>query len=297
MPSKWEKSLLFDLAERINIKGETITSVAASVPCKHETLMRHFREENIIVYSHWKKPMQEKLPQYEIIARYIGGESELSLSQAYSVDRGIIQRILRNNNIPRRTISEANSIRMGKLSIEERKELVRNANEVWRVTDNTSALLTKAARTESGIANIRTGPGEEELSERLKELGFEVIRQKAFGTYNVDICFSTVAVEVRFGTSSFNNATKSAKRVKTISESGYKFTVVIFRDVTAIKFALDEVISLLQCIERKPTIWGKGWVIRCGLQQASIRKPKLDDDTAVPPPPELVTSIREIDFA
>lgn len=296
MSVKFTDELVNDCARRI-MEGETLKSVCADIGCKGETLRKHFISRGIILAQYLHNVRQNSLPQEEIISRYIGGESEIALSKVFNCSRGTITKILRNHNIPRRSGSQANVVRMSKLSVEERKEIVRKANDAMRGTNPIKRLSKKAISVENNQAIIRIGPGEVELGEFLEAVGHKIIRQKAIGIYNIDIIFGTVAVEVKFGAHSRFQGTKTPQRVKCIFEAGYKLVLIIFNDTTAICEGIEEIVALLNVINGKPTTGSQYWVIRSGLHDSPIRKTKIDNSSKVPPPPELVTSIRKVDIS
>jgi very-short-patch-repair endonuclease len=182
------------------------------------------------------------------------------------------------------------------MSFEERTELVKQANIAMRNSDPTNRLLKAAISVENGTACIRTGIGEIELYNALIDKGFNVTSQKAIGTYNIDLVFGSVAVEIKFGTQPRSNATKSIHRIKSICEAGYKLVIVIFCDITSVIESLDNIVALLDVVNRYPTSVGQYWVIRGGLQNSRVRNSKVYDDSGIPAPPELVTSIRKIDI-
>ncbi len=72
------------------------------------------------------------LPDAEIVRRYLDGESELALALAYNVNRWTITRRLREAGAERRDGSEANRLRMTKLTPKQRVELATPAHTARR---------------------------------------------------------------------------------------------------------------------------------------------------------------------
>jgi hypothetical protein len=83
-----------------------------------------------------------KLPDEDIVSAYLKGDSELSLSKRFGVNRWTITRRLRDAGIIKRGASEANKIRMSRLSKEERLALVSSAHAAWRLSPSETAALT-----------------------------------------------------------------------------------------------------------------------------------------------------------
>ena len=181
------------------------------------------------------------------------------------------------------------------MSIAQRRELVANANAAMRKPDPTVRLALKSQSGQSRWNGL-TGPGEHELHERLLKNGHEVITQKSIHVYNVDVVFGTVAVEVKFGAHGRFTSNISAHRFEKIIEAGLKPVVLIIRDVYSLRHGLEEMVALLETVHRKPSTSCQYWVIRCGLQDSTIRKNNLSKCSLEAPPPELVTSIREVCF-
>jgi hypothetical protein len=295
------KTSLIDEAERLAIEGHTFSYIKSVLGTSNK--MAKYLKERGIRFRSTNQAANGRfldLPELDVVAAYASGESEPSLSLRYNVSRAVITRILREHNIPRRSGSEANYIRMSRMSLDEKRELVKNANEAMRNSDPTRRLKLTAQRVEEGIVVRNIGRGETEVASELRKRGYDVTLQKAFDIYNVDIVFGTVAVEIKFGAHSrfANNASgfKDAKRIPKIVEAGYKYILCVFTNSTGLVEGLQDVISFMEIINRKPAVPSQYWMIRCGLQYSPVRKRKLINEPVIPPPPELVTSIRKIDI-
>jgi len=72
------------------------------------------------------------LPDSEIVDRYANGESELALARSYGVQRWTIRRRLIEGGAEIRGRSAANTVRMSKMSVDERKALAAAANAACR---------------------------------------------------------------------------------------------------------------------------------------------------------------------
>jgi len=278
-------------------KGMSIGTVAKMVPCKHETLTKAFTFYGLVINRNVSAPTQSRLNRNEIVSRYLVGESELSIANFFKVSRNVIRSILIKNRTKIRSGSEANYVRMSKLSTEQRKQIVNNANNAMRIADPTRRLSLKAisGQIESNFGKL-IGPGEKEISDALADVGFWVTRQKAIHVYNIDIVFGHVAVEVKFGTHGRFGTNVSIQRFKHIAKAGLNPVVLIIRDIESLQFCLSEIITLLQVVNCKPSSLSKYWVIRSGLHSSTIKKGNFINGAGIIPPPELVTSIREVNY-
>lgn len=228
----------------------------------------------------------------KIIPCYINGESALSISKRLGVSRGVIKRILAENGQFIRNQSAAMYKRMEQTSAEERKRLVQAAHDAIRGTKRTDATQRKAAISrEKCPSEYHIGRGEKELASALEAKAFTVFRQKAIDVFNIDILFNTIAVEVKFTTGTANF--RLVKRIPQLSKLGYKLAVVVFCDTAAIDCCLDEVIALLECINRKPASASKYWMIRCGFQQSPGLRGNNVNKSLIVPSKELFCTMRE----
>lgn len=275
-----------------------MSDVAALLSCHPDNLGKALTTKGLWRYDRkGRRPhnRRDDLPDDEIVSRYSSGESVLSLAASLGVERIVIDRILRARCVPLRNRSAANYIRMARLTAEERSKLAEAAHAAVRGVKHTASFrIQRAIQVEAG-AYITKGPGEQEIFERLVEAGFSPRQQAAIGRYNVDLTFGTVAVEVKYGTTGRFSAVRSAQRNKEIIEAGYKIAVVCLRDPGALT-ALDEVVALLQIVNRQPASSSQYWMIRSGFQKSPMTRFNGHKRAAVEAPPELVTSIRKIDF-
>lgn len=201
------------------------------------------------------------------VADYVAGMSELAVSKKYGVDRCVINRELTKRGIKRRTGSEANYIRLGKMSAEERQALVASAHEARRGThDRHEVLVKKAIMKESKSCFF--GPGEDELYDLLRSAGLEPVRQKAADIYNIDLVIAgSVAVELTIGTTKYaGRSAKSLKRIKKLIECGYTVVTVSAKDIECFSFCSYKIVSDLQRICSDPSSGCKYWMIRCSSQ-------------------------------
>lgn len=285
-----DKSLLFNAFDLMK-KGLTQEQACASVGISVVTFRRQGKKLGIDTsngrFSH---------PEQKIISEYISGSSELSLSKKYGVSRIVITRILKNNGIQRRNGSQANYIRMAKMSAEERKKLVSPAQLAKKGGHESKITGIKRALTRE--ANFpRVGPGEETLYNRLYELGLNPIRQKAVDIYNIDIAIRTIAVEISIGTTKFQGtATGQIKRIKKLSDCGYFVICVNARSLEDFLFNIDKIISDIQIACSNPPPRSQYRVIRSSFENFSTIRLDNGQFAAVKTPKKFLYWVREVNF-
>lgn len=292
-----------DHAQKLMSEGQETSDVARLLGCNPDTLSKALRARGLAVI-HKKCIAHNKinnLPEQEIISRYFSGESEKSLAQNFNISRTVIRRVLRYNNIPIRSRSDAMFIRMAQYSENERKLIASQANIACRKRTSdkwkASARITAKNVESKGIHRGGVfGIGEQELFNALVVAGESPIRQKAIDVYSIDIVFRSVAVEVKFGSGGGKIRDKqSVSRLEHITKLGLKLAFVHFVDIIATQ-SLDDIIALLYSVDRKPSSPGQYWVIRSGLQTNPRIGGKSAKFTGIIAPPELVTSIRKINI-
>lgn len=164
----------------------------------------------------------------DICRRYIAGESEQKIAKDFGFDRQVIQRVLRENGIPRRSMSAAQQIKNARMSPEDRARQTAAAHEAAKGRKATLQERIQRAQTIEQ-RQLHTTPAETQLAIRLSAL-FDVTQQKAVGKYNIDIALNEppVAVEL-FGGSwhqSGNHIARFHERVKYLLNSGWSVLIV-----------------------------------------------------------------------
>jgi very-short-patch-repair endonuclease len=133
----------------------------------------------------------------DIVKKYLGGMSELELSQRFNVSRCVIRRRLVDRKIRPRGQSEANKVMASKMSITERRERILKAQAAVRGSHVLWETKCKSAKTRENL-RINVSPLENELAQMFKDKGFQVTQQKAVGAYNLDVALERerIAIEV-----------------------------------------------------------------------------------------------------
>lgn len=305
MTAKLSDGFLRHAAKLIS-SGATIKEAASVMGCNADNLSKSLRarlgfDGSINRSSRLGVNRIDSLPESEIVNRYTSGESELSLSRSFSVSRNVISRILTKNGAIRRDRSTACFVRASRMTPEERKELAKAAHEANRrstkeARESKSRKRAKAAESRSGDGGINIGVGEQEVADALRAKGLDVTQQQAINFYNIDIRVGSVAVEVKFGAKGRRAITENAAKLEEIFEADLKPCLLVLLDRYAIDNGIDDIVTLIDGIDRKPTPLRQYWVIRSGLQTSPISRFNGNKAPLVKAPPELVTSIRQVDY-
>lgn len=201
----------------------------------------------------------------DLVARYIAGESEKSLSQRYGIARTAIRPRLEAAGVTRRNRSASMYLRMAQTGPDERKRLALAANVARRGSNDTmDTLLLRSATADRTLHKMRNG--EIELACLLSGRGMFADLQAACGQYNIDLAFPPVAVEVHWST---NHPLKSAhqrKRVEDLADLGWR-TLYVWRNPGRTEsgyasLAVDEIVAHVERAQSDPSSVRECRVIR-----------------------------------
>ena len=127
------------------------------------------------------------LPVHELLELYRGGFSIKKLAERYQVSFNVIKDRLIKNGIKPRTRSESMQNRMALTSGDDRKKLVKAANNARRDPDRAKERGKQTAIARQMLIDSSTfGPGENEFAKFLQERNIDFIRKFAVEIYNVD---------------------------------------------------------------------------------------------------------------
>lgn len=278
--------------------GGKLKDFATLFMCSPDALSKKLRASGFVIPRRVPAGTNKlALPEAEMIARYRAGENVLTLARAYGISRAPITAMLKRHGIAVRSISQTMVTMHQRMTPEERSRRAVAAHEAIRnkPDDDFRQLRRRAAQAvQDGTRKIMTGPGETEIAKALEERGHGVIRQKAVDTYNVDIAFGSVAVEVKFGPTGRLHSLRNLKRLEKISEA-HKLVIVVLVDTVAISDATDYIVALLESVDRNPAAPGHYWMIRSGLQTSPLTRNR-NHRAGIMAPVELVTTIRQVNF-
>ena len=186
-----------------------------------------------------ENPNQYALNKAEREAYYIGisrmyteGISVLEMAARINKNRTFVVRCLHEIGVTPRSGSEANYLRMARLSATERRKLARNANAASRNEGkHRESLRATAKRRQERHAAIKIGEFEAEIGEHLASQGIEAIPQYAFDVNNIDFFIPSrrVAVEVYTSTQRPAQVSKAAKKTMQILCAGISLCDVWIR--------------------------------------------------------------------
>ena len=282
--------------------GKTVREIATLLACSPENLGRYLREGGIDtkINAQSRMPHNKKtnIDEDLLIDQYVKGASVLKLARQLGVARCVITRILQEKNLPIRDASSSNFLRMGSMSQSEKQALTFKANEAVRKKPKEwmSAInRKKSLNAENGIACINIGPGEKELKLALQSHFSNVVAQKSFDVYSVDLVIDDLAIEVKFGSGGSSKARQQEnEKVKYLLSQGMKICYVCFTDKTGMNECMSYVVNMLKLLHASTPKQGQYWIVKCGLQQSPSGRFNGRATSLREIPPELVASLREV---
>lgn len=203
-------------AVQLYLSGKGTTEAATTVGISKSPLIRELRKRGVT------RPRRIEL--VGVGERYLAGESVLGLAQSYGVERGVIERHLREAAIPKRTAGEQARIVAANMSAAQRKARAAAAHAAKRGHPNSPESLRAAARTREsqGVPQSRA---ERLMLGWLEKRGQSPRIQAAIDRYNVDLAFAGVAVEMLGGEWHAQNP-KHRARTKAILNAGWNVLFV-----------------------------------------------------------------------
>ena len=209
--------------------------------------------------------IKRALPEAEICARYLSGESEKALANAYGIVRSTVRLCITNAGITPRNRSESMYLRMSQTSPEDRRALAASAHEAVRGRIRPVEELEKSAITRQDRKR-HTSPQEFVLRDLLAKRGIETIHQQAIGPYNADLGAFPVAVEIFGGNwhASGTHKIRHPKRTRYLFDRGWNVIVVsITRNrIDLSESATDEVVAFIERSRSDPSFRRQYRVIR-----------------------------------
>lgn len=224
----------------------------------------------------------------DLVKRYLAGESEQALSLSVGMSRPAIRRRLIAAGVERRGISEANGIRMKRITPSQRQALTAAANTARRTrTDFDCAKSEWAIQRGPAMSASRSrkiGKGETELLDLLVRSGVQPIPQLPVAGYNIDIAVAPVAVEVWWGKAYPFRVPHFHRRTVDLADSGWSTLWVWLGHEMPDALTADAVVSWLEEVRRyPPTIRAKYRVIRRNGDVVATGEAQFDQIAAVPP--------------
>lgn len=220
------------------------------------------------------------MPESDIIALYESGVAEWTIAKQFNVSRQVIKRILVNNNITRRTQSEANRLFQDSRTPTEKHAAIANAQEWTRGKKLPYEHLCNSAKSiERSKANV--SPSEKFLFDLLLDRGVVTIPQKAVGKYNIDLAVFPVAIEI-FGGGWHASKPKHIERTRYLLNNGWNVVFVwanIIRNPLSAGVA-DYIVTFLDELSSNPSSISQYRVLRGDGKELS-RGSMNDDNISV----------------
>lgn len=291
---------LLDHAEGLFQSGLHLAAIARQLGVNPDNLSKALRARGFKI-PRVKMPSANRkdLPGEEIAALYSAGMSELELSRRFECSRTSIRRYLLEQGCNIRGRSEAAFVSASRLSPEFRKQRAKPAQDALRGAKRSkNELIARAVYAEQvGIAH-RIGEGEELFDQALSDRGIPFKRQTRVDIYNVDFSVGSVAVELKKGRTSVQNARAEARkgRVKKLIDHGFAVLYVCFESERALQAGLEYVIAALHETRRNPPAPGQYRVVRCHFQRHARFRNEAGQFAAEATPEKLTCSMHDVDL-
>lgn len=195
---------------------------------------------------------------------YRSGMSELACSKKYGITRaGVRCRIISAGIIPR-SGSEANIIRMGKLSKDEKLALTKSAHDAVRGKKVNQKSIEKISKTRHDKPwNHLVGKGEQEFIDELTHRNISFEWQSPVGGYNIDFLMGSVAVELRCETCDPLKREMQRKKIEYLLSRNFSVIYILFTRTDEFIGNLDKIISEIDLVSGLPFTTGQYRMIRC----------------------------------
>jgi len=263
----------FDNAVQAYIAGESVENTATRFHTSQQRLADYLKAHGLLRDKASRyKIIGEKcgatrralipLPEAEIAARYLAGESENTLARCFGVSRSAITTRLRVAGVQRRDMATANRLAQTAIPIEEHHRRIKIAQDAVR--GRRVSIDEKIRRAIGREAKGSNRSASEILLEGwLIDRGISTVPQKAIGIYNVDLGAYPVAVEI-FGGSWHATKHTHTERTRYILNQGWHLVVIWThpRRSPLVPAVADYIVTFLQEVSSKPTAIREYRVIR-----------------------------------
>lgn len=275
----WNPPNADDLVRRYQ-SGETEKDLAAEVGAPRVTFRNFLQRRGVHEMGRAKVvPSRRWAPHNpdDVIRRYLAGESEKALAEAYGVGRTAVRGLLERTGTAVRGRGDAMLTRMAQTSPEERAHLTAAANAaVLGSSRSEEDMIRRALAAEHGAYSNRVGRWENEIAAELTRRGYTSIPQKAIGRYNVDIAIEPVAVEVHSAPAYPHTLPRHVERIKYLADRGWPSVYVMATGVVRLGPVCDQLVTFLELAEGNPAALGQYRVVRSSGQLLALRGDELD---------------------
>jgi hypothetical protein len=199
----------------------------------------------------------------------------------------VINATLAGRGLKFRGRSEAQSLRLSRMTPEGRLELTEKAHAAVRGVPQSEEHCRKIAAWREANPGWKSGPAEAELAVMLEDLGLAVTPQKAVGRYNVDLAVTetSVAVEVFGGNwhAAGAHADRYRKRFDHLLDAGWLPVIIWVTASYPLRVgAANYVFALHEAVRRGEPRGRQEHVIRCDAETGSVVEYEAADRPFVP---------------
>jgi transposase len=221
-------------------------------------VMKIINETGIVVDDDIYNWLVAKPYRIGSIKPYLDGISEQAIARQFGVSRNCIRTAIERCGITPRSRKEANSLRMSKLTKEEKKKLTKNANEKVRNGGFNRQTHLKGAITKQSTGS-KIGVYESCFAQWVRELN--PVQQLAINVYNIDIAVGNLAVEIDSQTAIPHHCSSTAKRIKHLLSSSFSTLYIRTNCGPVTKRSADYAISMIEEMRRDPSSFPQHRVI------------------------------------
>ena len=281
-----------DNAHRLYLAGKSWRQIAEEIGGYPDIIAAKLRDR-LGGHRPYRPACNAKPLDWEnVIARFVAGESVLSLARACGCQRKTISDGLIRRGIRPRNRSEGMFTRMARTPRAERLRLTERAHAAVRGSRKTREQLIRRAL----VKGRRIGHGEKDFAKLLRDRGFRVEEQAAIDTYNVDLLLNeTVVVELRCEAIDPMRRPHQRKRIEHLCERGFAVVYILFRRVDTLLGQAEDLIADLHEVDGDPSSRGQHRVIRCGAERFARGRDDLGQFTAIPTPVRFRRTVRKGD--
>lgn len=266
------------------LAGETMTELAREVGVHVETLRKAFLRRGVYQKGKGPRIAPERVSINgwdNILARYLAGESENSLSAELGINRWTFRQRLLKSDVAPRGRSEAETMKWASMTSDKRRSQVAAAHAATR--GRTVSIEEQEARARTKARTLtKAVPIEFDLIDMLSSRGIDTIPQMALGPYNVDVAIDTppIAIEI-FGGGWHAYGDHRAlfhKRVKYLLNCNWS-VIIIWLDSRRYPLgpaAVDYIVTFVKHLRSQPAGWCEYRMILGNGQSAPIRKSYLN---------------------
>jgi len=290
---------LLNEAIRLHKIGLTLTEIGQRLGVSPDNLSKKLRPLGVDTKQGRHKPSVNRinLPS-KVKSLYLSGASVLSLSKLFRVDRTAIYGNLKRLGVTDfRGGSEANYIRMGRMTKAETKTLTNACHAATKGKKRKESVLETASQSRQKMKSaFFIGAGEKETFEKLKTLGFNPIQQKSIGRYNIDIMVGSVAVELTCKSHAPHRDKHNLAKIKYLLKCGHGVVFVHATTPAVLLGCFNKFIPHLQSLCANPSTNGQYWMVRCHRERFTLCRNDCGQITAIPTPEKFFCVSKRFDI-